>query len=129
VIYRVAADLVVLLHAAFVLFVLFGGVLAWWRRGWIWLHLPAMTWGILIELCGWVCPLTYLENFLRRQAGQSGYTGGFVEHYLIPVLYPERLDRSLQLALALVVVVVNALIYGVTVVRAWKLRRSFRAER
>ncbi|MFP3940143.1 MAG: DUF2784 domain-containing protein [Thermoanaerobaculia bacterium] len=109
--YRLAADLVVLVHLAFVLFVVLGGLLALrWR--WVpWVHLPVVLYGFLIQVVGWVCPLTPLENRLRRAAGEAGYEGGFVEHYILPILYPGGLTREIQLALALLVVVVNGAIY------------------
>lgn len=115
--YRVLADLVVVLHLGFVVFVVLGGLLVL-RWGWVaWLHLPAALWGALIEFGGWVCPLTPLEQWLRRRAGESGYEGGFVEHYVLPVLYPGDLTRELQIALGAGVVVVNLGIY------AWVLWR------
>ena len=115
--YRLLADLVVLLHAGFVIFVMFGGlaVIRWPRL--IWVHLPAAAWGALIELAGWICPLTPLENSLRQSAGQGGYPGGFIEHYVIPVLYPRGLTRSMQIGMGIAVVVLNAVIYGVILVR------------
>lgn len=105
------ADLVVVLHFCFVLFVLFGGVLAlrWPRVAWV--HLPAAAWGALIEFAGWICPLTPLENWLRRQGGIAGYEGGFVEHYVLPVLYPGALTRNIQLVLGVIVLLLNILIY------------------
>jgi hypothetical protein len=122
---RFAADLVVVAHALFVVFVVFGGLLALYRRAFLWLHPPAAVWGFLIEVRGWVCPLTHLENHLRRSAGQAGYSGGFVEHYVIPVLYPQALTRNLQFVLAALVVVVNLAIYGGVL---WRLgRRRWRA--
>ena len=106
------ADLVVLVHFAFVLFVVFGGLLALrWPRV-MYLHLPAAVWGTFIELAGGICPLTPLENSLRRSAGLAGYEGGFVEHYILPVLYPAGLTRGVQLTLAMLVVGVNVAIYG-----------------
>lgn len=110
--YRVLADLVVLLHFAFIVFVLFGGLLALrWR--WVpWAHLPAVIWGAAAELCGWLCPLTPLENALRSASGSEGYMGGFIEHYLVPVIYPSGLTRGLQLWLGCGVVVVNLGVYA-----------------
>lgn len=110
-IFRLAADGVLLLHLVFILFVLLGAAMAlWWR--WIpFVHLPAAAWGVFVELAGRLCPLTYLENYLRIKAGQSGYTGSFVEHYLLDIIYPSGLTREFQLALAGVVVVVNIAIY------------------
>lgn len=116
---RFAADLVVVIHGLFVVFVVFGGVLVLYRRYFLWLHPPAAVWGFLVEVRGWVCPLTYLENDLRRSAGQAGYSGGFVEHYVIPVLYPQDLTRDLQYVLAVLVVAVNLAVYGGVL---WRLR-------
>lgn len=109
--YRIAADLVVLVHLAFVAFVVLGGVLAfrWPRAGWV--HLPAALWGVLIEWTGGVCPLTPLEIALRRRGGEAGYAGGFVEHYVLPLLYPSALTRPVQIALGAGVVLANVVIY------------------
>ena len=123
VIYRLLADLVLALHLAFVVFVVFGGVLVIRRRWVAWIHLPAAAWGVAIELVGWVCPLTPLENRLRRAAGGGGYEGGFLEHYIMPVLYPAEMTRDLQLVLAALAVVINALIYT-WVVLTWRSRRD-----
>jgi Protein of Unknown function (DUF2784) len=116
--FRLAADAVVTLHLAFVLFVALGGlaVLRWPRLAW--LHLPAVAWGIWIELAGWICPLTPLENHLRQRAGQAGYAGDFVEHYLLPVLYPASLTRTIQIALGVLVLVINLVVYGTLARRA-----------
>ena len=92
-------------------FVVLGGLLVLrWRRV-IWLHLPAAVWGALIEFAGWICPLTPLEKWLRRQGGLGGYQGGFVEHYILPLLYPSALTRTVQLVLGAVVIAVNLIIY------------------
>ena len=109
--YRALADLVALTHLAFVVFALFGGLLALrWR--WVpWVHLPAAAWGAAVEFFGWFCPLTPLENSFRRASGSAGYPGGFIERYLMPVIYPTELTRELQLFLGFVVAVVNAAIY------------------
>ena len=106
-----AADAVVVLHLAFIAFVIAGGFLS---LGWRWLpivHLPALAWGIWIELSGGICPLTPLENRLRAQAGESGYGGGFVEHYLVPIVYPPGLTGSTQLLLGAGLIVVNVVAY------------------
>ena len=105
------AELVVVLHCCFVLFVLFGGVLALRWPKVVWIHLPAAAWGALISFAGWVCPLTPLENWLRRQGGAAGYEGGFVEHYILPVLYPRGLTPGIQVALGVIVILLNVLIY------------------
>jgi hypothetical protein len=109
--YPLLADLVLIVHLAFVVFVLCGGlfVLRW---QWIaWLHLPAATWGAVVEFTGWICPLTPLENWLRVQGGQVGDEQDFTVRYLMPILYPEDLTRGLQLLLGTGVVVLNAVIY------------------
>jgi hypothetical protein len=114
---------VALTHFAFVLFVVLGGVLALrWRRV-IWVHLPCAVWGALIELTGSLCPLTPLENSLRRAAGGAGYSGGFIERYLIPTLYPEGLTRPVQIALGVAVIVFNVTLYS-WIVRRKKLERA-----
>jgi hypothetical protein len=110
--YKLAADAVVFLHLGFVLFVVAGGLLVFrWR--WIaLLHLPAVVWAVLLEFYGWLCPLTPLELSLRVAGGQAGYGGGFVEHYILPVLYPDELGRSLQIAMGGFVIVINIALYG-----------------
>lgn len=111
-IYGLLADLVVIAHLTFILFVVGGGLLAFrWKRA-VWLHLPAAGWGVLIELAGWICPLTPLENRLRLKAGELGYEGSFVEHHILPLVYPEELTRNGQLVLSGLVLVVNAFIYA-----------------
>ena len=112
VIYRVLADLVVWVHFAFVVFVVIGGLLVKKWPGSIWVHLPAVMWGIIIELCGWICPLTPLENWLRSKGGEESYHSDFVARYLLPMLYPQGLTRQSQIVLAALVVVVNVAIYG-----------------
>lgn len=115
-----AADVVVVIHFAFILFVVVGGllVLRWPRAAW--LHLPAAMWGAAIVLLGGVCPLTPLENALRHAAGQEGYEGGFIEQYLTPVIYPGGLTRSVQIALGIFVVAVNLGVYAVALKRRWR---------
>ena len=121
--FRALADLVVVTHLAFILFVVLGGLLALrWPRA-LWLQVPAAVWGVLVEVGGWICPLTPLENGLRARAGEAGYAGGFVEHYILPVVYPESLTRDVQLFLAILVVVANAGIYFV-VWRRGRVRRE-----
>ncbi len=119
---RIAADVVVLAHFAFVVFVVLGGFLVAWRRRLLWWHVPAAVWGFLIELQGWVCPLTYLENGLRRRAGQAGYEGDFVDRYLLPVLYPEGLTRDMQAVFAGLVLLANLLAYILVWIR-WRRGR------
>jgi hypothetical protein len=115
------ADLLVVLHLGFILFVVLGGLLALrWRRV-VWLHLPAALWGAVVEFTGWICPLTPLEIRLRQAAGAPSYATGFVEHYLVPIVYPEALTADLQVALGCVVVGINGVIYAAL----WR-RRSAR---
>lgn len=118
--FRILADAVVLLHLAFVAFVVLGGLLALRRPRAAFLHLPAAAYGFLVEALGWVCPLTPLEVALRRRGGEAGYAGGFVERYLLPVLYPEPFPRSLAWKLAAAVLAANAVIYGLVAWRRWK---------
>jgi Protein of Unknown function (DUF2784) len=117
--FRWLADGLVTLHAAFVAFVVLGGVAAirWPRVAWA--HIPAAIWGFLIELTGWICPLTPLENAWRMRAGDAGYTGGFVEHYLLRVLYPAGLTRSIQWTLGAGVLILNVVAYAF-VYRRWR---------
>jgi hypothetical protein len=119
-----AADAVLLLHLLFIVFALLGAALLWrWPRI-IWLHLPAVLWGAYVEFSGSLCPLTPLENRLRRAAGEQGYSSGFVEHYLLPLIYPEGLSRDMQAWLGAVVVVVNLLLYGLWLARRRRQRPS-----
>jgi hypothetical protein len=123
--YRLLADLVVGLHVMFVAFVVLGGLLLLRWPALAWVHLPAAVWGALIEFAGWVCPLTPLEKSLRARAGEAGYEGGFIEHYLLPVLYPSGLNRGVQIVLGFLVIAVNLLIYLYVVRRrrpGWGLR-------
>ncbi len=116
-IFSLLADVVLVVHLTFIVFVLAGGLLALrWKRA-IWFHLPAAVWGVLIEVAGWICPLTPLENRLRAKAGELGFQGTFVERYLLPLVYPEGLTRNVQLALAGVVLVANAFVYAVVIWR------------
>ena len=110
--YSIAADAVLIMHLLFILFVMAGGLLVM-RRRWLALaHLPAVAWGVLVELNSWICPLTPLENSLRLAAGETGIAGGFVEHYLLPIIYPPGLTPEIQVILAAVVMVVNVTVYG-----------------
>lgn len=109
--HQLLADLVLVIHLAFVVFVLCGGLLVLrWR--WIaWLHLPAALWGAIVEFTGWICPLTPLENWLRGQDGEILYSSDFIAQYLLPVLYPGDLTRGIQLLFGIVVFVLNSAIY------------------
>jgi len=120
--YRLLADAVLIVHLAFIVFVALGGllVLHWPRLAWV--HLPAIAWGAWIEFSGWICPLTPLEIGLRARGGETTYTGGFIEHYITRLIYPEGLDRRHQIVLGALVLVVNAGIY------AWLLWRRRRLQ-
>ena len=101
------ADLIVLGHVAFVVFAVLGGFLALrWHRL-VWIHLPAVIWAVIVEVFGWVCPLTPLENWLRRRGGQAGYPSDFIAHYILPVLYPEELSREVQICLGALVLIIK----------------------
>jgi hypothetical protein len=107
-----AADALVLLHFAFILFVVFGGLLVF---RWPWaafIHLPAAAWGAVIEFAGWICPLTPLEQKLRQAGGEMAYGGGFIDHYVLPLMYPDGLTRTSQFYLGFAVLILNAAIYG-----------------
>ena len=110
--YRFLADLVVVAHLVFILFGLFGGLLALHRARWMLLHLPAIAWISALEFNAWICPLTPLENKLRQLAGEAGYDGGFVEHYLIPLIYPAGLTHSIQQMLGWGALLLNIAIYA-----------------
>jgi hypothetical protein len=115
--YRLLADLVVVVHLGFILFVVLGGLFAIrWQRV-IWIHIPAVLWGALNEFAGWMCPLTPLENWLRFRGGTGGYGTGFIQHYIMPLIYPVNLTRDTQVILGLIVLVVNLAIYGGMVIR------------
>lgn len=109
--FNVLADVVLLLHLLFILFVIFGGLLVfkWLRLAW--LHIPMATWGMLISLFGWVCPLTPLEKYLRSMAGLGGYEGGFIGHYLLPIIYPGALTREMAIGMGIFVLVWNGGVY------------------
>lgn len=115
---RIFADLTVIFHFSFVIFVLFGALLLLRWHKLIWLHLPCVTWGILVEFMGWYCPLTPLENYFRDKAGLELYSGDFVMQYIMPILYPQGLTRDWQLVFGFIVLLFNAIIYGY-LIRRW----------
>lgn len=121
--YRLLADLVLVVHLLFIAFVVAGGFAAirWPRLAWA--HVPCFVWGALIEFAGWICPLTPLEVRLRIASGQAGYSGGFIERYLLPIIYPGALNREIQIWLGMSVLALNAVAY------AWLLRRLRRRAR
>jgi hypothetical protein len=117
--YRLLADLVMILHGAFVLFVVLGGLLVLRKRHWAWLHVPAFLWAGWIEFSGGICPLTPLENWLRAQGGFTVYRGDFIDHILVLLLYPAELTREIQVLLGTLVLILNAAIYAT----AWRLTK------
>ena len=117
--YRFAADAVLAAHLAFVLFVVCGGLLVLRRPAWVWVHIPAVVWAVFVEFSGRICPLTPLEVALRRSAGEAGYGGDFVEHYLLALIYPSGLTRELQILIGAAVMLVNLAVYWVL----WRRRR------
>ena len=119
--YRLAADALVLLHLGFILFAAFGGCLVWYRVRFAWLHVPALLWGLWIEVSHGICPLTPLENELRRRAGESGYATGFIEHYLIPLIYPPALAPPDQVVIATLLLLINVAVYT-AVLRRYRRR-------
>jgi len=122
--YRLSAEAVLLIHLSFIVFVILGGLLtARWR--WVAaLHLPSAAWACYVELSGRVCPLTYIENYLWSRSGRASYSQGFIEHYLLPIIYPAGLTSRIQIVLGIGVVLVNALIYGWLFVPFGKVRRA-----
>jgi Protein of Unknown function (DUF2784) len=125
---RLLADAILILHASFILFAIFGGLLTYrnsqWRKPWLILHLACATWAATVVIMGWICPLTPLEQQLRIAAGQQGYTTSFIEHYLLAAIYPDGLNRPIQIALGVGVVLINAVIYGVFVSRSQQPSKS-----
>ena len=111
------ADVIVLVHLAFILFVAAGGLLVFRWPKLAWVHVPAVVWGGLIELAGWICPLTPLENRLRGAAGEAAFSDGFIDRYIMPIVYPAGLTRGMQLTLGMAVIAVNLVVYGSLVLR------------
>lgn len=118
------ANFLMIVHLMFVLFVIMGGLLLFWRPRTAFIHLPSLAWGVIIELNNWICPLTPLEQGLRRAAGEEGYSGGFIDHYIIPLIYPEGLTPEIQQMLGFSVLLLNVIIYG-----AWLLKRNIARKR
>jgi hypothetical protein len=121
---RFFADAIVVVHLLFVIYAIFGGVLVLRWKYTVYSHIPALLWGIAVEANGWICPLTPLENELRARAGLVGYTGGFVEHYLLPVLYLDNLTRYDQYVLAALLILVNVVVYAFVVRKHGWLRKN-----
>ena len=114
------ADLVLIVHALFVVFVIFGGLLVLKWHKVIWFHIPCAIWGALIEFFGWICPLTYLENYLLEIGNGNSYDGGFIQHYLLPIIYPPGLTTGIQILLGSTVIVINLIIYCII----WRYRHE-----
>ena len=110
--YELAADLTLIVHFAFIIFVVFGALLFFVSTKIIYVHVPALIWGIYIELTHSVCPLTYLENWFLQKANLTTYSEGFIQNYLVPIVYPKNLTEDLQTYLAIVLIVVNMILYG-----------------
>lgn len=113
----VTADLIVILHFLFIVFVVFGGILCFHSIKWVWIHVPALIWGIFIELTGGVCPLTPLENFLRDNKSGTGYEEGFIGHYLLSIIYPDGLTRNIRIFLGFSLLAFNLLVYWAVFIR------------
>ncbi|UCH81372.1 MAG: DUF2784 domain-containing protein [Nitrospiraceae bacterium] len=118
--YWLAANIIVLTHLGFIIFVTFGGLLLLRSRKWAWVHLPSAIWGSTVEFMGWICPLTPLENRLREKGGHEIYSEDFIEHYIMPIIYPSGYTRGFQIVLGVSVIVINAVLYS----WAFKRRRS-----
>ena len=118
--YRIAADLVLLAHFLFAAFAVFGGVLVFYDPAWAWVHIPVVLWSSVVNLMSWTCPLTPIEKALRIRAGQGGYTGGFIQHYIGRAVYPRGMPRQLELVAGISILVGNALIYAA--ILAWVVR-------
>ena len=118
--YRIGADVVLCAHLVFVVFAVFGGLLVPADPGWAWAHIPVVLWSSAVNLMSWTCPLTPIENTLRMRAGECGYTGGFVQHYVGRVVYPRGMPRDLELVAGVSIIIGNALVYGLML--AWAAR-------
>ena len=119
-IYSFLADLLVLFHLVFILYVIAGALLIFKWPKTLWVHLPACFWGMTVEFSGWICPLTPWEIHLRRLAGEEGYTGSFIEHYLIPIIYPSGLNRGIQMLMGSIVLIVNLSLYTLILIKKRK---------
>jgi hypothetical protein len=120
--YALAAEIVVVTHLVVVVFILLGGFLVW-RWNWIgWVHVPIVLWGTFIHFTGWLCPLTPLENFLRAKAGQAGYEGSFVEHYILALLSWDGRTYAMQVLIGILVLAANCVPYGLLFFRLGLVR-------
>lgn len=118
--FALGADLLVIIHLGFIVFVVLGGLMLIKWPWLIFIHFPAALWAVLLEFQGWICPLTPMEQTLRRMAGQQGYSGGFIQHYIVPVIYPASLEENIQFILGVLLIVINVIIY------LWVIRSLFR---
>ena len=118
--YELAADLTLIVHFAFIIFVVFGALLFFVSTKIIYVHVPALIWGIYIELTHSVCPLTYLENWFLLKANLSTYSEGFIQNYLVPIVYPKNLTDNLQIYFAIVLIVANMIMYGLIISKSKK---------
>jgi len=118
--YSIAADALLIIHLAFIIFVVLGGILVAKWRWLVFLHLPAACWGTLIEFNHWICPLTPWENSLRQAAGEASYDSGFIEHYLLPLIYPTSLNDNIQVLLGSFVIIINIIVYSWLIIRIKK---------
>ena len=110
--YRILADIVVLIHLCFMVFSVLGGLLVLRWKWWACVHIPAVLWAALIEFRGWLCPLTPIENWLRQAGGAASYKAGFIEHYVVPIIYPSSLTQKMQITLGILVLTINLCIYA-----------------
>ena len=122
--YELAADLTLIVHFAFIIFVVFGALLFFVSTKIIYVHVPALIWGIYIELTHSVCPLTYLENWFLQKANLTTYTEGFIQNYLVPIVYPTNLTDNLQTCLAIVLIVANMIMYGLIISKSKKNKKN-----
>jgi hypothetical protein len=119
----ICADIVLLVHFAFIIFALLGGFIVLWKRRAAWFHIPTVLWSSVVNLASWVCPLTPIENWFRAKAGQAGYGGGFIQHYIEPLVYPGGMPRDMELIAAISVLAWNAVVYTIIVIM-WRRRKA-----
>ena len=115
--YEFLASLTLIIHFLFILFVIFGGLLFFFRKWMVLLHIPALFYGVYVELTQLICPLTYLENFLLLKANVTTYSTGFIQNYLMPIIYPISLNKDLQINLAISLIILNLIIYGIILIK------------
>ena len=123
-VYKLLSDIVLLLHLAFIVFVIFGGLLALRNAKWAWLHAPAAVWAALVELAGWICPLTPLENWLSFRAGAGTYQDSFIAYYIFPLIYPTQLTRNVQIILGTGVVLICLITYSLVIYKKIKKNKG-----